>query len=297
MNKRWIYHALVITVASVSLGILYFNIEITATSRYNQVVNGLQELKRQDAALNSEVFNIRAGLTKHYDSLVETNSGTELLIDSFRDGETSIVGKGNADIDQLVKQYRNLHVKRTILIERFKARNSTLKNALYYFPIAATEIVRQAQPDVMSPELVISVEQLLKHLLSYYINSSKTTYEKVKVGLKNMKNFLPTLPQEMRPSLFEMIMHASIALWHKREVDELLQQITSEEPAAVADSLFHVYQIGHQNAQKLAKIYRVVFYMGVSAVLCYFVFLIFGRARPGSRGGNSAGRQRTAFAQ
>ena len=115
MNKRWIYHTLAIAVASAGLAALYMNLEVVAADHHVKVVNELQDLKRKDATLNSNVFNIRSGLTKHYDDLVKTNSETESIIANLREGESRIVGYGNTDINQLVKQYEGLHVSGTSL--------------------------------------------------------------------------------------------------------------------------------------------------------------------------------------
>lgn len=296
MNKRWIYHTLAIAVASAGLAALYMNLEVVAADHHVKVVNELQDLKRKDATLNSNVFNIRSGLTKHYDDLVKTNSETESIIANLREGESRIAGYGNTDINQLVKQYEGLHVKRNVLIDRFKTRNSTLKNGVYYFPLIATEIVRRAPEYNASSELVASIETLMKSLLSYYINSDKTVYDTVRADLQNVTNLLPAAPAELRPRMLEMMKHASIVLWHKREIDGLLRQITSAESAAVADSLFHVYQIDHRNAEGRVKFYRAGLYMGISAVICYIIFLFIGSFQNRSRRRSSPAPQETALA-
>jgi hypothetical protein len=296
MNKRWIFHALAIIVALAGLAALYLNLEVVAANHHVKVVNELQELKRKDATLNSDVFNIRSGLTKHYDDLVKTNSETESIIANLREGDSRIVGYGNSDINQLVKQYEGLHQKRNVLIDRFKTRNSTLKNGLYYFALIATEIVRRAPEFNASGELAISIEALMKSLLSYYINSDKAVYDTVRADLQNVTNLLPAAPAELRPRMLEMMKHASIVLWHKREIDGLLRQITSVESAAVADSLFHVYQIDHRNAEKRAKYYHAALYMGISAVICYIIFLILGLFQKRGRRQPSVGRPDSALA-
>ena len=125
---------------------------------------------------------------------------------------------------------------------------------MYYFPLFATEIVRRAPEYNASSELVVSIETLMKSLLSYYINSDKTVYDTVRADLQNVTNLLPAAPAELRPRMLEMMKHASIVLWHKREIDGLLRQITSAESAAVADSLFHVYQIDHRNAEESREV-------------------------------------------
>ncbi len=297
MNKRWIYHALAITVASAGLAALYVNVEVVAQNHHIQVVNELQDLKRKDATLNTNVFSIRSGLTKHYDDLVKTNSETEAIIADLREGKSRIVGYGNSDINQLVKQYEGLHVKRNVLIDRFKTRNSTLRNGVYYFPLIATEIVRRGPEAGASKELIVSIEQLLKSLMSYYINSNKAVYDNVRNDMQNVTNLMAAAPEVLRPRLLEMMKHATVVLWHKREIDGLLRQITSAESASVADSLFHVYQIDHRNAEKRTKVYRAGFYMGSSAVICYMIFLIIGWFQNRSRRRAAPAQQTTALAQ
>lgn len=299
MKKHWPYHAFVILAAAGALGYIFFNLEVSGPSRHVQVMDGLQKLKKYDSAVNKDVLNVRSGLLRHYDPLVKTSQGMTSIIVGLEDRNTGIVGRGNADIDQMVKQFAGLHVKRASLVERFKAKNSTLKNSLFYFPTAATLFVRQAQEKSAPGELVSGVERLLQNLLSFYVNSNPAMQQKVRANLHEVSRLAGDAPDELQAELQGLLKHAGIVLWHKKEVDGLLRQITSAETEAVADSLFHVYQVQHEEELQAAKNLRAVFHIGTSCLFCYILFLIIGMFRV-RRERNEAGpgveRQRAVFA-
>ena len=300
MRKYWPYHAFVIVAAAGALGYLFFNLEVSGPSRHLQVMSGLQQLKKYDSAVNKDVLNVRSGLLRHYDPLVKTSQGMTSIIASLEDRTTGIVGRGNADIDQMVKQFSGLHTKRATLVERFKAKNSTLKNSLFYFPTAATLFVRQAQEQSAPAELIRGVERLLQNLLSFYVNSNPAMQQKVRADLHEVSRLAGDAPEELQGDLQGLLKHAGIVLWHKKEVDGLLRQITSAETEAVADSLFHVYQVQHEEEQKAAENLRAVFYVGASCLFCYIVFLVItviaSRRRGGDQSGPKVERQRAVFA-
>lgn len=299
MRKQWPYHALAVVAASAALGVLVFKLEVAGPGRHSEIVTELQHLKKYDSAVNKNVLHIRSGLLKHYDPLVATGKEMSSVIARLEDQEAGIVGKGNADIDQLVKQYAGLQSKRANLVERFKAKNSTLRNSLFYFPSAAALFVRHAKENGAAPNLVSSVEQLLQHLLSFYVNSNSAAQARVRTDLHEVSRLAGDASEPLQRELQALMKHASIVLWHKKEVDDLLRQITSSESESVADSLVHVYQLHYQEQQKVQELSRAAFYVGATALVCYIVFLMVGWARSSLDSGDDALRamqQRSSLA-
>lgn len=279
MNNRHLLHALFIAAAVSGLAYLYTKVQAYSPARHAQITSQLRQLKHYDAALNQDVLNVRSGLLQHYDPLVQTTLGMAQLIVELQDSSAGIVGNGNQDLDQLVKQYSQLFTTRSTMVERFKAKNSILKNSLFYFPTAAALFVKHAQAIDAAGDLSTSTEKLLQDLLSFYVNGNPDIQARVQSHIHGLSELSDEAPEGLERELTGLVKHASIVLWHKKEVDELLRRITSAESSAVADSLNHVYQAQYLEAQGTVELYRAGLYVGVTLLLCYIAFFLFAAIR------------------
>lgn len=279
MINRHLLPTLVVVAVGAGLAYLYITVQAYNPERHAHATGQLLQLKQYDTALNQEVLKVRSGLVQHYDPLVQTGAEMAKLIAQLRDPATGIAGKGDPDVDQLVNQYAQLFATRLTLIERFKAKNSILKNSLFYFPTAATLFVKHAQANSAAGDLSITTEHLLQDLLSFYVNGNPDLQARAQAHIHGLSELSAEAPDSMERELNSLVKHASIVLWHKKEVDELLRRITSAESAAVADSLNHVYQTQYLDAQGTLELYRAGLYVGVTLLLCYIAFLLLAATR------------------
>lgn len=279
MNKTRLIQALVIVAAASGLAYLYTELQAYSPERHAETTGQLRQLKQYDTALNQEVLNVRSGLVQHYDPLVQTTNKMTSLLNELQDPSVGVVGKGNQDLDQLLTQYAQLFTTRSTMVERFKGKNSILKNSLFYFPTAAALFVKHAQASGAAGVLSASAEKLLQDLLSFYVTGNPDTQARVQAHLHELSELSDEAPESLGKELTGLVKHASIVLWHKKEVDDLLRRITSAESAAVADSINHVYQAQYLEAQGTVELYRAGLYVGITLLLCYIAWFLFGGGR------------------
>ncbi|MDJ0945905.1 MAG: hypothetical protein QNJ30_20755 [Kiloniellales bacterium] len=286
MSKLRLFHGVAILAAAGAAGFFLSQSQWLGASAESETLTQLQQLKQYDAALNQEALKVRSGLVQHYDPLVQATYRVADVVIALQNTETGIVGKGNRDIDQLVKQYAQLYEKRVTITERFKARNSTLRNSLFYFPTAATLFIKRAQENKAPQAMIVTTEQMLRDLLSFYVNGNPDMHDRVQKGLHELSRLSDEAPEAMEREITGLMKHASIVLRHKKQVDDMLVQITSPESLSVLDSLVHVYQEQLNSGQSSLELYRGGFYVSVTALICYLIFLIAGilRRDSGDRG-------------
>ena len=279
MSKLRIFHGVAILAAAGAAGFFFSQSQWVGAAARSETLAELQQLKQYDAALNQEALKVRAGLVQHYDPLVQATYRVADVVIALQDRDSGIVGKGNRDIDQLVKQYAQLYEKKVTITERFKARNSTLRNSLFYFPTAATLFIKHAQENKAPQAMIETTEQMLRDLLSFYVNGNPDMHDRVQKGLHELSRLSDDAPEALEREITGLMKHASIVLRHKKQVDDMLVQITSPESASVLDSLVHVYEDQQNQGQGKVDLFRAGFYVSVTIVICYLLFLIAGVLR------------------
>jgi len=276
MSKLRIFHGVAILAAAGAAGFFFSQSQWIGAGAQSETLAQLQQLKQYDAALNQEALRVRAGLVQHYDPLVQATYRVADVVIALQDSNSGIVGKGNRDIDQLVKQYAQLYEKRVTITERFKARNSTLRNSLFYFPTAATLFITHAQENKAPQAMIDTTERMLRDLLSFYVNGNPDMHNRVQKGLHELSRLSDDAPEALEREITGLMKHASIVLRHKKQVDDMLFQITSPESASVLDSLVHVYEDQQNQGQGKVDLFRAGFYVSVTTLICYLLFLIAG---------------------
>lgn len=279
MKKLRMLHGFVVLGTAAAATFFFLQGDWLAPTPGTDTATRLHQLKQYDVALNQEALKVRAGLVLHYDPLVQASNRVEGEVILLQDAASGIVGKGGADVDQLVKQYAQLHGRRSTIIERFKAKNSTLRNSLFYFPSASTLFIKNAQAKNASPELIVTVEQMLQDLLSFYVNGNQGLQARVQSHLHEVSRLSDDAPESLQGEITGLMKHAGIVLRHKRQVDEMLSQLTSPESLSVLDSLIHVFEERQAAGEKTAEMTRAGFYVSTTFLVCYLLFLMVGLLR------------------
>lgn len=279
MNKRLVIHGLAVAATVGAAGFFFSQSGWIGAGQRSETLEELRQLKQHDAALNQEALNVRAGLVQHYDPLVKATHRVADVVVGLQDSRRGIVGRGDQDIDQLVKKYAQLYDKRITMVERFKARNSTLRNSLFYFPTAAALLIKHAQEDGAPRALIETTERMLQSVLSFYVNGNPEIQARVQADLHELSRLSDEAPSGLGREITGLMKHAGIVLHHKRQVDDMLAQITSPESLSVLDSLVHVYESKQLAARTGAELYRAGFYVTVTGLVCYVLFLVAARRR------------------
>lgn len=274
MNKSRFIHGIVILTAVGGLAALGYLGQAIPSQSGGGVEQRLQQLVQYDAALNGDVLKVRSGLLQHYDPLVQTSTAMTKLLAELKNSAS-----GTGDFEELTTQYSQLAETRLVMTERFKAKNAILKNSLFYFPTAATQFVKHAQEVKAPVPLTAAVEKLLQDLLTFYVNGNANLEARVKSHLHELGQLSDDAPESLERELNALLKHASIVLWHKKAVDDLLRRITSVESSAVLSSLIHVHELQTQERQQTAELYRAGLYAGGTLLLCYLAILFAGGRR------------------
>ena len=290
MSKLRIFHGIAILALAGAAGFTFYQSQWLGAGAKSETLQQLQQLKQYDSALNQEALKVRAGLVQHYDPLVQATYRVADVVIALQDTESGIVGKGSRDIDQLVKQYAQLYEKRVTITERFKARNSTLRNSLFYFPTAATLFIKHAQEKKAPQAMIETTERMLRDLLSFYVNGNPDMHDRVQKGLHEFSRLADDAPEGLEREITGLMKHASIVLRHKKQVDDMLVQITSPESLSVLDSLVHVYEGEQSQSEGTVELYRAGFFVSATVLVCYLIFLIAGALRRDSGDQGAAAR-------
>ena len=127
---------------------------------------------------------------------------------------------------------------------------------------------------------------MLQDILSFYVNGNQGLQARVQEHLHNVSSLADEAPESLQREVTGLMKHAGIVLRHKRQVDEMLSQLTSPESLSVLDSLVHVYEEREAAGEKTAEMIRAGFYVSTTVLICYLLFLVIGLLRRDDEEGN-----------
>ncbi len=125
----------------------------------------LNQQKEQEVLLNLELISSRYELFPSYDLLNQHLSAIEQTNEELLLSPKFIAGEGQSVLVKQLEEQSQLLKQKEILLERFKAQNSVLKNSLRYLPSLTMELVQNASSQTWNRTLAVTIDQLLQQIL------------------------------------------------------------------------------------------------------------------------------------
>jgi diguanylate cyclase (GGDEF)-like protein/PAS domain S-box-containing protein len=127
-------HVAIAAVATVLCMVFFFMAQPVDQHRHNLLISDLTLLQRDEALLGEEVMRLGFNLASDYDQVTAISARLSNVVHELRSGEAGSAVRKNAEFQQqlqLVEQRLQLKFE---ALEKFKSKNSILKNSLIYLP-------------------------------------------------------------------------------------------------------------------------------------------------------------------
>nr|WP_017717105.1 adenylate/guanylate cyclase domain-containing protein [Oscillatoria sp. PCC 10802] len=239
-------------------------IDFKQHDRFNE---NLRQLKDIDANLNNGVFELRYGLTSHYDGFVKSFLQIKELQNDLKRTPSFLNDRGRSEILRILDESANLQAEKERLIEKFKSENAVLKNSLYYFPVLITELAGQASRKGYG-ELAALLNDMLRDVLIYNLTASEDLAPKINGQIDRLLEKREDYSLAVSGSDLDMaIAHAKVILQKKPQVDALLEKLVSLPTSERSESLYRAYNHCYEKSLKTVGIYRFLLYLFSTVLL------------------------------
>ncbi|MBI5919375.1 MAG: response regulator [Nitrosomonadales bacterium] len=276
MLKKWL-------IGLTALGLLVFLfVKSTAVDAdvHVKVTSELRLLRQLDATLGQYVLQARLGLLNNYDPIVVTQGTISELAKELREQHPAFFGQGDGALQLSFADYLAARQSKDELVERFKSHNAVLKNSLHFLPIAVDRLLKDG---VLRDggQLENEVKELQRDLLLYNFEPDPEVKNSAMRVLSRVAQLREHYSRAQQEGMDALIVHASVVLSVKDEMDDTITQILSAPTVTRGDAVFTLYNEQFEQAQGSAELYRILLLLLAAVGVSYagHTLLRLGRIR------------------
>ncbi len=275
MNKTQLLKLLNTLAAVILLAFLVNKSLPINIEEHQQYQNTLNEQKEIDVILNQDILKSRYDILSYYDPFIKHLEQLKYIQNRLKIIPLFINNDGIKKLQKSLEKTSDIITKKEKLIERLKFQNAILKNSLSYLPFLINDIVKSTSAKSGSHYLEVILDELLKNILLYNLNSEQELEALIK---DNMDRLLLIKDQNHFGKDEELIdlalSHSQRIMSNKPQVDELTQQLLQLPTKQLNEELDYVYNLYYYQAIDTANTYRLYAYSWLLILLAWIAYLI-----------------------
>jgi signal transduction histidine kinase/CheY-like chemotaxis protein len=265
--------------AALLLLLTYLLIESAApdAARHERILDTLRAATLNDAALQRDVLQARAGLLRNYDPLVRSVENLRGAAADLRRAGQIARGGMRAEIDREVAAVAAAVDEQAALVEQFKSRNAVLQNSLIFF----MHVSGQFHPaggdgDAVGREM----GTLTNAMLRLIAGPRGEAAAEVAASIERLAA-LP-IQENGRGNIRNLTAHGRLIIATLPAVNDLVVRLLAAPTSERIRAAQKVYLDAHGRTVARANVVRVLLY-GAAVLLAVYVAYLFVRLRANAR--------------
>ena len=248
---------------------------------YRTSIDLIRQIQELSASWSIEIARVRSDPLADFDALAAIIPRMARL----KTGLADTVRRDIPDIpDRLasdIQAYLSLVDAKEERIERFKTGYAVVRNSTRYLPLAAANVMRQAQ-EANDQSLARSVSILAQNMNRYLATPSDAGKDLLSASVRRLREESVAYPTPLANAIANLLAHAEVLLERQVPTDELFHEATTNETAGLANRLTGnlEFEIARHDS-RAANYERGV--LAVIAVLAMFWILLAIQQRASAR--------------
>ncbi len=223
---------------------------------HNRYLADLRQIQYLDAHINQNVLQMRSGMLRSYDPIVNDLAKLKQLQTNLKQMPSFIDSEGHKELNHLLQSHTQIWQQKEESIFRFQSQNAVLINSLTYFPIAIADLVKK---DTTSPALINQLNALLRDILLINLSTDKTLVAKTE---SEIQQILANLAPNADGKAIQMALtHARIILNRRAQVKDSVAIVLELPTTQSTENLALAYYRRYQQALDTTNNYRLWFYL------------------------------------
>jgi len=231
-----------------------------------RTIERFRELKQLDAQINQYVFQIRLGLIKNYDPIVQTQQSIHLLLDALQQETPQYFAAPNGALHEVFANHLKDRKIEEALLETYKSHSAVLHNSLSFVPIAIHELIKLERG--LTPRRV-NLRQLLEEVLKFDLSPSEEGRQAISQALARLQK-----DKENDVALHTLAQHIGIVLEHKKDVQNQMLQLAFAPKVSSADKLFNAYSALYIEEEETAALFNKLLVLLIIGLIGYVAFTL-----------------------
>jgi diguanylate cyclase (GGDEF)-like protein/PAS domain S-box-containing protein len=259
-----LYHVAVAALASLACMILFLRAQPVDLHRHNLLMGYLTQLQRDEALLGEEVMRLGFHLANDYDQMTAIATRLRTAVRELRTGEAGDTVQQDAEFQQQLQVVeQRLQVKFEAL-EKFKSKNSILKNSLIYLPHLRDVLQKTFESDLPVHK---RLDQLIELVLLHNSNAAMLDRGRLDDVVASLEGDLKRLPPDKARNEFEVLLrHAHLVIRLSSDLHGLQAQLSSPEHG---DGLSEAYRHYYDGQVMRTSDRRTLLLLAMLALLAY----------------------------
>jgi PAS domain S-box-containing protein len=224
--------------------------------RHNRYLANLRQIQYLCAHINQNVLQMRSGMVKSYDPIVNDLAKLKQLQTDLKQIPSFIDSEGRKELNRLLQDHTRIWQQKEESIFKFQSQNAVLINSLTYFPIAIADLVRK---DTTSPALADRLNALLRDILLFNLSTDKTLGSEIEGKIQQISADLA--PNTDGKTIEMALTHAKIILSRRTQVKDSIAIILGLPTTQSTENLALAYNRHYQQALDTTNNYRLWFYL------------------------------------
>ena len=216
-------------------GVLYTLSGNPGAQHYRATIDQVRQIQQLSSSWSIEVARVRTDPLADFDALAAFLPRMARLKEMLTDASRRIPDLPDrlaSDINGFLSAIDAQEER----IERFKTGFAVVRNSARYLPLAAANVMRQAQEESNEP-LAQSISMRSQDMNAYLASPCEPGKERLNAELDKMRESSLGYPPPLANAVANLLAHAEVLLARQAPTDELFQQATSNEMADLADRL------------------------------------------------------------
>ncbi|MEJ2406419.1 MAG: diguanylate cyclase [Candidatus Thiodiazotropha sp.] len=266
-----LFHVVTAAVAALACMIFFFRAQPVDLYHHNLLMGYLNRLQRDEALLGEEVMRMGFYLANDYDQITAIARRLRNAVRELRAGDAgSMVRNDTAFLLQLGLVEQRLQGKFDAL-EKFKSKNSILKNSLIYLPHLRDVLQKTLTPGQPVHE---RLDQLIELVLLH--NSNATILDRGHLGelIVQLEDDMKRLPLgELQDEFKVLLRHAHLVIDLSSDLHGLQAQLGSPENG---EGLSEAYRYYYDRQVMRTSEYRTYLLLTMLGLFAYAVYFYLG---------------------
>ena len=263
-------------------GALYVLAGNSSGENYRKSIDLVRQIQLLSSDWSMEIARVKSNQFADFDSLTAFIPRMARLKDELSDTARRIPDLPDR-IASDIQAYLSAVEAKEERIERFKTGYAVVRNSNRYLPLAATNVMQQAQ-NSGDDSLVRSISSLIRDVNLYLATPTDTSQSRLTAEIKKLRESSVAYPPSLANALANLFSHAEVLVAKQGPTEELYSSATSSEVSDLTDQL-----TGNLEFEMGKKVLLATYYdrgiLAVFAVMILFWILLALQQR--IRGGSS----------
>ena len=215
--------------------VLYVLASNNSGQRYQQSIDLVRQIQLLSSDWSMEITRVKANPLADFDALAAFIP----RMARFKEGLSETAQRIPDLPDRLasdIQAYLNAIEAKEERIERFKTGYAVVRNSRRYLPLAAANVLQQAQ-DAEDDALVRSISNLIRDVNLYLERPTETAQSRLASEIGKLREASVAYPPPLANAMANLFSHAEVLVAKQGPTEELFQRATSSDISDFTDQL------------------------------------------------------------